>query len=77
MNVQTNTMIKGARDYALADKSDPFAYNRAMSHTMNGIASYLGQSGPGYYEAEAYQEERRLLDGTKYHVTAYKNVKRP
>jgi hypothetical protein len=45
-----------ARNYAAADKNDPFAFNRAMTHIKNGIAVmhfWDGQNWkPGAYEAK-------------------------
>jgi hypothetical protein len=29
---------QNARNYAAADRNDPFAFNRAMTHIKNGIA---------------------------------------
>lgn len=78
MNPQTQRLNEGAKNYALADKSDPFAYNRAMTHVNNGISTVNGEA---YYQAEPYKEERTLVktDGSKenYFVDAYKNIKRP
>lgn len=67
------TMMAGAYAYAQADKSDPFAYARAVSHINNGVAT------PGSsYGAERYMEMRTMpITGEKYQVEAYKNVVRP
>lgn len=80
-----NRLINGARNYALADRSDPFAFARCMTHVNNGIASIgSGRDGEDHcYSAEAYQEKRSLPrkpDGTPgdiYEVTAYKTMRRP
>lgn len=69
-------MFEGARNYALAEKSDPFAFARAMSHTLNGIAN-IHNGEDAFYQADPYQETRVLPDGREYNVTAYRNVKRP
>lgn len=61
-----------ARLYAFADKSDPFAYSRAVTHIRSGLA--LGDDG---YSAEPTKETRQLPDGTSYQATVYHNVRRP
>jgi hypothetical protein len=75
MNAQARRMIEGARLFALADRSDPFAFNRAMSHTLNGVAS--AHDGDKYYQAEPSLEQRVTPKGERYNVTVYKEVKRP
>ncbi len=65
-------MLAGARAYALADRSDPFAFARAQTHLRNGVAS-LDAS----YEAEEGVETRELPDGRPYQVAVYRNIKRP
>lgn len=65
-----------ARLYAAADKNDPFAFNRAMTHIKNGIAEmrYWDEGSkswkPALYEA---------TDGGKneFGHTIYRNVARP
>lgn len=77
--------IDAARRYAAADRSDPFAFGRAMAHIKNGIAADIkDKSEAAHYDAEETQERRSLptgitfSDGTSdYVVPAYKNVKRP
>lgn len=70
--------VEAAKRYAAADRSDPFAFSRAMTHLNNGVAS------TGEYEAEETTETRHLPEGiqlsngdTSYQVVGYKNVKRP
>ena len=80
--LQREALVKGALDYAASDKSDPFAAARCMAHINSGIASIFTERQGNIvlesgYAAELYQETRQLPDGTKYHVPAYKNVKRP
>ena len=72
-------MERGARNYALADRSDPFAYSRAMSHIDLGICT-----DGATYEATPTQEMRKLPDGNalsngeaEYAVTVYRDVRRP
>lgn len=80
--------IEAARRYAAADRSDPFAFGRAMAHIKNGIADDRKDRDQPvtacHYDAEETQERRSLptgitfSDGTSdYVVPAYKNVKRP
>lgn len=74
-------MLNGARNYALADRSDPFAYSRAMSHLKSGIAGYrfdeiTGERSNAYYDASPRIETRKASD-VEYHATTYDNVKRP
>jgi hypothetical protein len=72
-------LVEGALNYAAADRSDPFAFNRAMTHIKNGICK-----DGATYEAHPTQEMRHLepgmvfSDGTNtYPVTVYREVKRP
>lgn len=81
-------MLAGAAAYAAADKSDPFAYKRAVSHSLNGVASMnrtqgnhpdgtLIEYGPAHYNATSHTVTRTLPDGTKYPAIEYVNVVRP
>jgi hypothetical protein len=70
--------IEAAKRYAQADRSDPFAYARAMTHISNGIAAHFtGQGKESFYDADKAQETRKLPDGREYQATIYKNVVRP
>lgn len=69
--------LQGAKLYAMADRSDPFTYRRAASHTYFGICNPLKDGSDGHYKAEQFSEERRLPDGTVYHVPVYRNIQRP
>lgn len=77
MNKQQSRIIEGARAYAAADRSDPFAFNRAITHMNNGISSVGSRGEDAFYKAEPYQETRYLPDGREYSVTVYKNIQRP
>ena len=75
-HVSANTrkeILTNARNYAAADRSDPFTYSRVLSHINSGVAY-------NEYEAEPYQEERVIKLGNgqemRFTVTAYKNMKR-
>lgn len=81
-------MTEGARNYAAADRSDPFAFNRAMSHIHNGIAGFTynkdGSRNDAYYKADKIKEKRRVhngqtfSDGTvEFTVESYINMQRP
>ena len=64
-----NDTLQQALNYAAADRSDPFAFARAMAHSANGICD----SGPDgkncRYKAEPVRGE--------YGRIAYTNVQRP
>jgi hypothetical protein len=84
MTQHERKMIEQAKLYALADNSDPFAYRRARTHLMNGVACYANANGEeAYYSAEPYLETRRLPDlpngkpGEEYQATVYRNRFRP
>lgn len=77
MNLQMKRILVGAENYILSEKSDPFARGRVLAHVRNGIANINQNGEDEFYDASPYQEERLLPNGTPYHVTVYKNVKRP
>ena len=62
--------VQGAIDYAEADKSDPFARARALSHVYNGLARPRqlpnGDREECYYSARKNTEVRRLPAGTTF-----------
>lgn len=82
-------MSEAARRYAAADRTDPFALSRAMSHIVSGAASahrpankdYDLSAGAAYYDAEPQRELRKAAghDGREieFDVVVYKNVARP
>lgn len=78
--------LAGARNYAAADRSDPFAFARMMTHIDNGIVSFGLKDGDAIYSAEPYKETRHLpitvvngkeIGGEAYTVTCYKTMRRP
>ena len=71
MDSQRTRMLNGALNYAKADRSDPFAYSRAMSHINSGVASIGPNGEDSFYDAEPF------ADPSKFHTTAYKNIRRP
>jgi hypothetical protein len=97
-NVMLNTyhaeiqayLTNEALHYAHADRSDPFAFSRALTHLKSGIASYRPDIDDdrrlvlSSYSASPAQETRKLPEGkkfsdgtTEYRVTTYRNMKRP
>ena len=81
LNKLDTRMLAAAERYARADKSDPFTYNRILSHIENGVASVNnGKDKHGYYDAEEYAEHREYQhEGrtVKYTVPAFKDMVRP
>jgi hypothetical protein len=77
MNKQMERMLEGARNYAAADRTDPFAYARALTHIRTGIAGLTHTGEDGFYKADPYTEERYLPDGRPYQATVYRNLQRP
>ena len=74
-------MIDAASRFAQADRSDPFAMARAITHMKNGIASPSNDKGQvAYYDAEQIVEHREFThDGrtVKYTVPAFIGLVRP
>jgi hypothetical protein len=77
MNKQQQRMFEGARNYAAAEKSDPFALARALTHIRTGIAGITQHGEDAFYKADAFQEERPSLGGGSHTVTVYRNMQRP
>lgn len=84
---QYNNTHQLALNYAAADRSDPFTYNRIMAHIKSGLCddkpAGQGELLDCRYKAEPHQETRQLPpsplhpDGQEYQVTVYKNLSRP
>jgi hypothetical protein len=75
-------MIEAAKRYAASDASDPFAFNRAMTHLANGVASYANKDGnKGYYDAELHHEPRAIVmpngKTLEWQAEVYRNIYRP
>ncbi len=77
--VQNNQerIIRGAINYAAADKSDPFTFGRAMAHIKMGLCRPLKDGSDGHYDATPDMEKRVTSRGDEYLVTVYRNVARP
>ena len=81
---QYNDTFAQLRNYADANKSDPFAYSRAMTHTLNGLCDNLSSAEDCRYKAEPVLETRIFPvasplypNGQTYTVTVYRNIQRP
>lgn len=84
MKTRHDRFVDAARRYSAADRSDPFAFRRAMTHINNGIASTLGDGRDAIYDATEATETRMLPDGmtfsdggNQWNVPVYRNVMRP
>lgn len=78
MSRKVSPLREGAcRRYAMSDKSDPFAFSRAMAHTRNGIAGYNEDGSDAFYDAQPEKETRHTPDGEEYEITVYRSAKRP
>ena len=89
----TLRQLEGCRAYASANRSDPFAMRRAISHTLNGLTfpgrSTLihGENGKGMiqthhegdagYTAKPVNVQKKDKKGNEYFVTEFHNVQRP
>ena len=75
-------MLEGAANYAAADKSDPFAYSRAICHMKCGVSSPSAEKGQtAFYDAEPYDGTRKIYrDGVEIgeiKATLYRGMVRP
>lgn len=80
-------MTQAAKTYAAADRSDPFAFRRAMSHIGCGVASVLrgehskeyslDRAQTAFYSAEPYTYDRTIHGLGKVPTVGYRNVVRP
>ena len=81
---QRERILAGAARYAAMDRSDPFAYSRAISHAKNGVSSIHVKDGKDvdhFYDAEKVIVMRKIKksDGEieVYPTEEYHNGKRP
>lgn len=72
MKTFQDRMIEGARKYAKADRSDPFAFNRAMTHIANGICGFNQNGQDAFYDAEEFVDS-----SLGWPVKTFRNIKRP
>lgn len=66
---QYNDTFRQALAYAEADRSDPFTFNRVMSHSLNGICNSNDRGDDCRYKAE-----RVVGQNGRVHFT---NLQRP
>ena len=66
-------LVEGARNYALADRSDPFTLARCLAHIHVGIVT----SSVDCYAADFVPETRKDALGNSYVVSVPRNMKRP
>lgn len=83
-------MIEAAKRYAAADRTDPFAFRRAVSHINNGLATIIrGERNKdfdlvpavtSFYDADAQRETVKIQAGDR-EIEAdrivYRSVVRP
>lgn len=67
----------GALRYAAAEKSDPFAFLRALSHMASGICNPTDEGKDGHYDADEVAEEAVTVTGATYTKIAHRNISRP
>lgn len=74
-------MVHAAQRYAAADRTDPFTFNRAMTHIANGVAGFRhepnGTRVEAFYNAKEVKVKRKLASGEEYEVVGYDNMVRP
>ncbi len=74
-------ILAGARRWALANKSDPFALATALADARNGISQLTLDDGrKAYYDAvPKVKEHRVVVDGKeiRYHATVWRDMVRP
>ncbi len=78
-----NDTYQQALNYANADRSDPFAFARAMAHSRNGVCDSGHDGKDCRYKADVHRERRLLPDDGRpehereYFVDVYTNLQRP
>jgi hypothetical protein len=82
MKPHTLEMRQAAERYAASEKSDPWAYARALTHIRNGVASYTDQHGrSAFYSADEGNEPRaiKMPNGQvlEWQAVVYRNMIRP
>lgn len=74
-------LVEHAKNWAAANKSDPFAFATALSEIRHGISTHATPDGkPGHHQAEADLETREYtMNGrsVEYKAVVYKNLARP
>ncbi len=85
--VKKARMVEGAKRYAAADRTDPFAYARAMTHIKCGVATVIRQehnkdydldrAATAFYNAESYVYEREIPGVGKVPTVGDRSMVRP
>lgn len=80
-------MMDGARMYAKADRTDPFAYARAVTHIKCGVATVirgehnkemdLDRAATAFYNADSYVYDREIAGIGNVPTVGYRNMVRP
>ena len=70
-------MLQGAKNYAASDRSDPFAFARALAHIENGICGILQDGSDAFYSADQTSVQMATATGEEYTAIAWKNLRRP
>ncbi len=76
-------MEQGARRYARADRSDPFALNRALSHldSILAVEQFDKHGRPLWYDAKPvtveYTSSDHASESKLYYKVEYRDVVRP
>jgi hypothetical protein len=69
-------LVEAARRYAASDPSDPFTFNRCMTHLLRGMCAPNDKGEDCHYNATASTEGRKTATGEEYFVTVYRDVQR-
>lgn len=72
--------VKAAERYAKADRSDPFALARALTHVRTNVVGYVDRGrdvSDALYDATPHTEMRKSPSGELYPVVVYGSVVRP
>lgn len=85
--VKKARMVEGAKRYAAADRTDPFAYARAMTHIKCGVATVIRQehnkdydldrAATAFYNAENYIYDREVPGIGEVPTIGYRSMVRP
>lgn len=76
MNITSYHHRQAAINYAKADRSDPFALRRALTHMNNGVASYRAIAGEGLPAGSSGFYEATAVPGDNGKIS-YTNLRRP
>lgn len=77
MQLRMDRLRAGALRYAAAEKSDPFALRRALTHIAKGLCHPTKDGKDGGYDADEYSEGAVTITGAPFTRTVYRNIARP